>query len=190
MDHFQIAVAVGSLRRDSFNQQLAHALEKLAPSNFSFKHLPIGELPLYNQDDDGNQSEPVLRMKNDIAASQGLLFITPEYNRSIPGVLKNAIDHASRPYGHSAWKGKPAGVIGISVGAIGTALAQQHLRNILAYLDVPTLGQPEAFVQAKEGLFDKDGQIGEASRKFLQGWVDSYVDWVKQHQIDPIPSAS
>ena len=114
--------------------------------------------------------------------AQGLLFVTPEYNRSIPGVLKNAIDHASRPYGQSAWAGKPAGVIGVSVGAIGTALAQQHLRNVLAYLDVPTLGQPEAFIQAKEGLFDDKGHIGaRAASKFLQGWMDKYVAWVKTH---------
>mgnify|MGYP002133373246 FL=1 len=107
--------------------------------------------------------------------------MTPEYNRSIPGVLKNAIDHASRPYGKSAWKGKPAGVIGVSIGAIGTALAQQHLRNVLAYLDMPTLGQPEAFIQAKDGLFDDAGNIGPVSLSFLQGWVDQYVAWVKQH---------
>ena len=109
------------------------------------------------------------------------MFVTPEYNRSIPGVLKNAIDHASRPYGESAWAGKPAGVIGVSIGAIGTAIAQQNLRNVLAYLDMPTLGQPEAFIQVKPGLFDDDGNIGPDSRKFLQGWVDRFVDWVKRH---------
>jgi chromate reductase len=107
--------------------------------------------------------------------------VTPEYNRSIPGVFKSAIDHASRPHGQSAWAGKPAGVIGISVGAIGAALAQQHLRNMLAYLDVPTLGQPEAFIQAKDGLFEADGSIGTASRQFLQGCMDRYAAWVKQH---------
>lgn len=110
-----------------------------------------------------------------------MLFVTPEYNRSIPGVLKNAIDHASRPYGQSAWAGKPAGVLGVSVGAIGTAMAQQHLRNILAYLDVPTLGQPEAFIQMKERLFDANGDIGADSRKFLQNWMDRYIAWVKKH---------
>lgn len=181
MAQYQIAVVVGSLRRDSFNRKLAHALTKLAPPEFSFKLVEIGDLPLYNQDDDGSPAESVKRLKGEISAAQGLLFLTPEYNRSIPGVLKNALDHASRPYGQSVWKGKPAGVIGVSVGAIGTALAQQHLRNILAYLDVPTLGQPEAFVQAKDGLFDADGNIGEASKQFLQGWVDQYVAWVKRH---------
>ncbi|MDR2709817.1 MAG: NAD(P)H-dependent oxidoreductase, partial [Burkholderiales bacterium] len=99
---------------------------------------------------------------------------------SIPGVLKNALDHASRPYGQSVWGGKPAGILGVSIGAIGTALAQQHLRNVLAFLDVPTLGQPEVFLQAKDGLFDADGNIGDGSRKFLQGWMDRYVDWVKR----------
>jgi len=181
MSQYRIAVVVGSLRKESFNRQLADAIVKLAPSEFSFKQLEIGDLPLYNQDDDGQPSPQVVRLKAEIGAAQGLLFVTPEYNRSIPGVLKNAIDHASRPYGQSAWAGKPAGVLGASVGAVGTALAQQHLRNVLAYLDVPTLGQPEAFIQAKEGLFDGAGNIGAASHGFLQGWMDKYVAWVKQH---------
>jgi chromate reductase len=181
MAQYNIAVIVGSIRKDSFNKKLAKALEKLFPADFSFTTVRIDDLPLYNQDDDGNPSAQVKRLKGEITAAQGLLFFTPEYNRSIPGVLKNAIDHASRPYGQSVWDGKPAGVIGASVGAIGTALAQQHLRNILAYLNVPTLGQPEAFVHNKEGLYDADGNISEASRKFLQGWVDAYVGFVKTH---------
>jgi chromate reductase len=181
MATYNIAVIVGSLRKDSFNKKLAKALEKLFPAGFSFTQVRIDDLPPYNQDDDGNPSAQVTRLKGEITAAQGLLFLTPEYNRSVPGVLKNAIDHASRPYGKSAWDGKPAGVIGASVGAVGTALAQQHLRNILAYLNVPTLGQPEAFVHAKEGLFDESGNIGEASRKFLQTWVDTYVAFVKKH---------
>ena len=181
MSQYQIAVVVGSLRRDSFNRKLATGLAKLGQPDFTFKQVQIGDLPLYNQDDDANQAEPVKRLKGEIAASQGVLFVTAEYNRSIPGVLKNAIDHASRPYGQSAWAGKPAGVIGASVGPVGTSMAQQHLRNILAYLDVPTLGQPEAFIHAKEGLFDGGGNIGPDSKKFLQGWMDRYVAWVKQH---------
>jgi chromate reductase len=177
----KIAVLVGSLRRESFNRKLAHAMAALAPSDFTFEQVQIDDLPLYSQDDDEQQAACVLRMKAEIKKAQGLLFITPEYNRSIPGVLKNAIDHASRPYGQSAWTGKPAGVLGVSVGAIGTALAQQHLRNILAYLDVPTMGQPEAFIQAKEDLFATDGTVGETSRKFLQDWMDHYVLWIRKH---------
>ena len=181
MNTKHIAVIVGSLRRESFNRTLANAIVKLAPADFAFKQLAIGDLPLYNQDDDADQAAPVKRLKTEIAAAQGLLFVTAEYNRSIPGVLKNAIDHASRPYGHSAWAGKPAGVIGVSVGAYGTAMAQQHLRNILAYLDVPVLGQPEAFIQVKDGLFDADGELGQDSKVFLQNWIDTYVAWVKRH---------
>jgi chromate reductase len=181
MSGYQIAVIVGSLRKESFNRRLADAVIRLAPAEFSFKQLKIDDLPLYNQDDDGNQAEPVKRLKNEIKAAQGLLFVTPEYNRSIPGVLKNAIDHASRPYGQNAWAGKPAGVLGASIGAIGTAIAQQHLRNVLAYLDVPALGQPEAFIQVREGLFDEDGNIGAASKDFLQDWMDRYVAWVEKH---------
>jgi chromate reductase len=182
MSNYQIAVVVGSIRRDSFNRKLANALVKLAPAEFSFKQVQIDDLPLYNQDNDADQAAPVKRLKSEIAASQGVLFVTPEYNRSVPGVLKNAIDNASRPYGQSAWAGKPAGVIGISIGAIGTALAQQHLRNTLAYLDMPTLGQPEAFVQVRDGLFDDAGNIANPdTRKFLQGWMDRYVAWVKKH---------
>ncbi len=181
MSQYQIAVIVGSLRKDSFNRKLANALPKLAPSEFSFKQLEIGDLPLYNQDDDANPPEAAKRLKAEISAANGVLFVTPEYNRSVPGVLKNAIDHASRPYGESAWGGKPAGVIGVSIGAIGTSLAQQHLRNMLAYLDMPTLGQPEAFIHAKEGLFDSSGNIGPDSKAFLQQWVDAYVAWVKRY---------
>ena len=180
MNTYQITVLVGSLRRDSFNRKLADALAKLAPSNFTFKQAQISDLPLYNQDDDGQQAPSVLRLKSEINMANGLLFVTPEYNRSLPGVLKNAIDHASRPYGQSAWAGKPAGVLGVSVGAIGTALAQQHLRNVLAYLDVPTMGQPEAFIHAKDDLFGPDGSIGVGSQKFLQDWMDYYVAWVKR----------
>ncbi|MBU6502462.1 MAG: NAD(P)H-dependent oxidoreductase [Burkholderiales bacterium] len=182
MSQYNIATVVGSLRKDSHNKKLAHALTLLAPKDFSFVPVRIDDLPLYNQDDDANQAASVKRLKSEIQAAQGVLFVTPEYNRSMPGVLKNAIDHASRPYGKSAWAGKPAGVIGISVGAIGTAMAQQHLRNVLAYLNVPTLGQPEAFVQAREGLFDAAGNIGiEDTKKFLQGWMDQFVAWVKIH---------
>lgn len=180
-NNYTIAVLVGSLRRDSFNRKLAHALALLAPHTFTFEQSQLDDLPLYNQDDDDQPATSVQRLKAEIKKAHGLLFITPEYNRSIPGVLKNAIDHASRPYGHSVWAGKPAGVVGVSVGAVGTALAQQHLRNVLAYLDVPTLGQPEAFIQAKDDLFDASGSLGIGMRSFMQGWMNHYVNWVKQH---------
>src|SRR5688572_23586345 len=182
MSQIKIAVIVGSLRNDSLNRKLALALAQLAPPDVTFEHLRIDDLPLYNQDQDGNQAPSVRRIKGEIAAAQGVIFVTPEYNRSIPGVLKNAIDNASRPYGQSAFANKPAGVIGISAGAIGTAVAQQHLRGILGYLDMPTLGQPEVFLQNKEGFFGGDGGIGsEGSRKFVQGWMDKYAAWVRQH---------
>lgn len=183
MSQHQIAVVVGSLRQDSFNRKLANAIVKLAPPEFSFSQVQIGDLPLYNQDNDANPVESVKRLKKEITAAHGLLLVTPEYNRSIPGVLKNALDHASRPYGQNAWAGKPAGILGASIGATGTAMAQQHLRNILAYLDVPTLGQPETFIHVKEGLFDGDGGIGEGSKKFLQNWMDKYVNWIKMHEV-------
>ena len=181
MNTHQIAVVVGSLRKDSFNRALAKAMTKLAPADFTFQFVEIGDLPLYNQDDDGNPAESVKRLKNEIKSAQGVLFVSPEYNRSIPGILKNALDQASRPYGQSAWSGKPAGILGVSPGAIGTALGQQHLRNILAYLDMPTLGQSEAFIQMKEGLIDEAGNIGEGSKAFLQTWMNHFVDWVKRH---------
>ena len=180
MDPYQIAVLVGSLRRESFNRKLASAMAQLAPADFIFQQVQIDDLPLYNQDDDAAQAVSVKRLKTELTEAHGLLFVTPEYNRSLPGVLKNAIDHASRPYGQSAWVGKPAGVLGVSVGSIGTAVAQQHLRTILAYLDVPTLGQPEAFIQAKDDLFDKNGRIGKTSLTLMQNWMDHYAAWVRK----------
>lgn len=182
MQQYRIAVVVGSLRRESYNRQLAQAVTRLAPRELSFEWLRIDDLPLYNQDDDPHPSAATQRLKREIAAAQGLLFVTPEYNRAIPGVLKNALDLASRPYGQNAWAGKPAGVMGASIGAIGTAVAQQHLRTSLAYLDVPTLGQPEVFIHVKEGFFDREGNVASAdTRKFLQGWMDQYVAWIRAH---------
>ena len=187
MSQYRIALVIGSLRRDSYNRKLAYAIKKLAPPEFSFQELQINDLPLYNQDDDANQPSPVKRLKKEITAAHGVIFVTPEYNRSVPGVLKNAIDQASRPYGDSAWKGKPAGVLGASIGAPGTSMAQQHLRNTLAYLDMPTLGQPEVFVQVTDGFFDQNGDLARAdTRQFLQGWMDAYVVWVKK--FVPTPS--
>ena len=183
MNGYQIAVIVGSLRRDSFNRKLADAIVKLAPPEFSFKQVQIGDLPLYNQDDDATPAVSVTRMKAEISSAQGLLFVTPEYNRSFPGVLKNAIDHGSRPHGQNSWGGKPAGIVGVSIGPIGTALAQQHLRNILACLEVPAFGQPEVFIQLKDGLFDEAGNIGAESKPFLLNWMNQYASWVKKFAV-------
>ncbi len=181
MSQYSIAVIVGSLRAHSLNSKLANAVAALGPQNFSFNRVVIEYLPLYNQDHDDNPAESVKHLKNEIRQSSGLLFVTPEYNRSMPGVLKNAIDHASRPYGQSVWAGKPAGVLGASVAATGTCMAQQHLRNVLAYLDAPTLGQAEVFIHAKEGFFDHQGNVSDDSKVFLQRWMDTYVAWVEKH---------
>lgn len=182
MTAINVAVLVGSLRKESFNHRLARAVERLAPSELSFEHVRIDHLPLYNQDFDSDYPPVCQQLKAQIKAVDALLFVTPEYNRSIPGVLKNAIDIASRPYGTNAFANKPGAVIGISVGNTGTALAQQHLRNVLAYLDVAVMGQPEVFLKFSDGLIDEDGNIGvDSIKKFLQGFVDRYVEWVRRH---------
>jgi chromate reductase len=179
---YTIAVLVGSLRKESINRRLARALEKLAAGKARFDFVEIGDLPLYNQDFDADYPAEGKRLKQQIRSADAVLFVTPEYNRSVPGVLKNAIDIGSRPYGHSAFAGKPAAVIGASIGVIGTALAQQHLRNILAYLDMPVLGQPEAFLHFKEGLIDEAGSISNAgTQEFLQGFVDRFLTLVAVH---------
>lgn len=181
MSQIKVAVFVGSLRMDSFNRRLARAVEKLAPEGFAFRHIRIDDLPLYSQDFDAAYPAAATRLKKDVESVDALLFATPEYNRSIPGVLKNAIDIASRPWGTNSFAGKPAAVIGTSIGSTGTALAQQHLRNVLAYLDVPTLAQPEVFIHFKDDLIADDGTIGnDGTRKFLQDFVDSYVAWVRR----------
>lgn len=177
-----IAVVVGSLRKQSFNRRLAEALTRLPEAEgHSFHFLGIGDLPLYNQDDDADQPAPTRRLKAEIRAADGVIFVTPEYNRSVPGVLKNAIDHASRPYGDSAWAGKPAGVIGTSQGAAGTAMAQQHLRNMLAYLDMPTLGQPEAFIRFTDDLIGADGALGEKGQELVGKWLEAFVVHAELH---------
>lgn len=174
----RIAVLIGSLRAESFNRRLALALARMAPEGVTLQHLEIGDLPPYNQDQDADMPAPAQRLKREIQAADALIFVTPEYNRSMPGLLKNAIDWASRPYGQSAFAGKPAAVIGTSPGALGSALAQQHLRAVLAYLDVPTLGQPEAFVQFKKDLIDGGGRVSDASTEdFLRSWLQAALRW-------------
>lgn len=181
MAEHKIAVLVGSLRRESINLRLAKALERLAHGRARFEYVQIGDLPLYNQDFDGEYPAQGNRLKAQVRAADAVLFVTPEYNRSVPGVLKNAIDIGSRPYGDSAFAGKPAAVIGASIGAIGTATAQQHLRPILAYLDMNVLNQPEAFIHFKDGLIGPDGTIeNEGTRTFLQGYVDSFLALIER----------
>jgi chromate reductase len=181
MRTYQIAVIVGSLRKDSFNRKLADGIAGLASPVLSFADVPIADLPVYNQDDDEHPAGPVQRMKDAVRAADGLLIVTPEYNRSIPGVLKNALDHGSRPSGQNVWAGKPAGIIGVSPGNSGTAMAQQHLRNVLSFLDVAVMRQPEAYLQVREGMFDADGRIGPASRQYLQNWTDRFCAWIRQN---------
>jgi chromate reductase, NAD(P)H dehydrogenase (quinone) len=180
MSTYQIGLIVGSIRKDSLNKKLAEALIRLAPSDFTFKPIRIDDLPLYNEDEEASPSTSVLRFRGEIRASQGLLFVTPEYNRSIPGVLKNAIDQGSRPKPQSVWALKSAGVLGLSTGALGTSMAQQHLRNVLSALNVYVLPSPEAYIQAKEDLFDEDGNFGAASMAFFKRWMEAYVVWVKK----------
>ena len=179
MKELQIAVLVGSLRPDSYNRRLARAVERLMPPEFRFNPIRIDDLPAYSQELDGRYPPTASRLKTEIEAAHALLFVTPEYNRSIPGVLKNAIDIASRPWGKNSFAGKPGAVIGASIGAVGSALAQQHLRNILAYLDVPLLGQPEVFIHFKDELISPTGDINnDSTRRFLQEFVDRYCAWV------------
>jgi chromate reductase len=181
MPQTKVALLVGSLRKDSFNLRLARAVEKLASGDLAFDYVRIDDLPLYTQDFDADYPPACVRLKEAIKASEALLFVTPEYNRSIPGVLKNAIDIASRPWGTNSFAGKPGAVIGTSIGSAGSAMAQQHLRNVLAYLDVPTLGQPEVFVHFKDDMIAPDGTIKDSSTaKHLGAFVDRYKAWLKR----------
>lgn len=174
-----IAVIIGSLRKQSYNRQLAQAIERLGVDRFTFQTLEIGDLPLYNQDFDADFPAAGLRFKSQIEAADGLLFVTPEYNRSMPGVLKNAIDVASRPGGSRTFSGKRAGIVGISPGAHGTVSSQQHLRNVLAAVDVAVLPQPEIAFQYKEGFFDANGDLAdERARKRLQLFVERFAAWI------------
>ena len=181
MTTFQVGYFVGSLSQNSINRTLSKALVRLAPEDLAFTEIRIDNLPLYSPDYDTNYPPEAVVLKEAIARAQAVLFVTPEYNRSMPGVLKNALDHASRPYGDSAWAEKPAGVLGVSVGAQGTAMAQQHLRNVLAYLDMPTMGQPEAFIHYTDGSLNEDGTAGEKLAPFLGKWLAAYLKWVERH---------
>jgi chromate reductase len=177
----KIAVVVGSIRRDSINRKLAGALAELAKPRDRYAFSRIDDLPLFSQDLEPSPPAAVTRLKGEIEAADGVLIVTPEYNRSIPGVLKNAIDWASRPYGKNSFSGKPTAAIGTSMGAVGTAVAQQHLRSILAYLNVVLMGQPEGYIGFRQDLIDAQGAVAdEGTRKFLQGWVDAFSSWVER----------
>ncbi|MCD5991586.1 MULTISPECIES: NADPH-dependent FMN reductase [Pseudomonas] len=180
---YSIAVVVGSLRADSINRKIALALADLAPANLQLKIVEIGDLPLYNEDIDTATSSPesYTAFRQQISAADGVLFVTPEYNRSVPGALKNAIDVGSRPYGKSAWSGKPGAVISASPGAIGGFGANHHLRQSLVFLNVPCLQQPEAYLGNAGSFFDAAGTLSEQTRPFLQTFIDAYAAWVEQN---------
>src|SRR3974390_395737 len=174
----QIAVIVGSNRKDSINRQLAQALAKLAAGKFEPKLVRIDDLPMYNQDHEGNLAPEVVRFKDELARADGVLIVTPEHNRSIPTVLKNAVDWGARPWGKSSWPGKPAFLTGTSPGAIGSALAQQHLRSVMTGLGMILLGG-EAYVTFKPNLIDADGTIADDStKKFMNDFVDRFAHLV------------
>jgi chromate reductase len=186
MTTFKIAVVVGSNRRESLNRKLAEALAKLGADKITFSFVQIDDLPLYNQDLEAELPNGVARFKAEISSADGLLFVTPEHNRSIPTVLKNAIDWGARPYGQNSWSGKPAAITGTSPGAIGTAVAQQHLRQILSVLGVLVMGG-EAYVAFKPGLIDNAGAISDDStRAFLKNFVDQFSVLVSR--LTSVPS--
>jgi len=174
-----VAVFVGSLRRDSFNRKIAKALIELAPSSLQLEIVEIGHLPLYNQDLEDSTPESWTAFRQRIRAADAVLFVTPEYNRSVPGVLKNAIDVGSRPYGQSAWDGKPGAVVSASPGAIGGFGANHHLRQSLVFLNVPAMQQPEAYIGHVGTLFDDQGRLtNESTRDFLRSFLQAFEAWI------------
>lgn len=179
---YKVAVLVGSLRMQSLNRKVALALAELAPANLQLSIVEIGDLPLYNEDIDGTPPASYTRFREQIAAADALLFVTPEYNRSVPAALKNAIDVGSRPYGKSAWGGKPGAVISVSPGAIGGFGANHHLRQSLVFLNVPCMQQPEAYLGGAGSAFDDAGKLSEATRPFLQSFINAYGQWVEQQK--------
>lgn len=175
-----VAVLVGSLRKESLNRRMAQALAALAPASLKLEVVEIGELSHYNQDLDPTPPASWVAFREQVKAKDAVLFITPEYNRSVPGVLKNAIDIGSRPYGHSVWSGKPGAVVSVSPGAIGGFGANHHLRQSLVFLDVPAMAQPEAYIGNAADLFDADGKVkNETTRGFLQKFIEAYAAWVE-----------
>ena len=179
MSGYRVGYMIGSLSTDSINRTLATALTRLAPKGLKFVEIPIGDLPLYNRDLDDDYPPAGRVLKDAIAAIDALLFVTPEYNRGVPGVLKNAIDWASRPYGTNSFAHKPSAVIGASPGKIGTAVAQQSLRSALSFCNSPQMTAPEAYIQFTPGLITDDGEVTEAStEQFLREYMEAFGAFV------------
>jgi chromate reductase len=176
-----VAVLVGSLRKESFTRKTAKALSALAPATLKLEIVEIGQLPLYNQDDEADPPSSFVAFRERIRKADAVLFATPEYNRSVPACLKNAIDVGSRPYGQSAWQGKPGGVVSVSPGALGAFGANQHLRQSFVFLNIPVLQQPEAYIGNAAKLFDASGALVDDSvRNFLKKYIDAYAQWVER----------
>ena len=179
MRTYNVGYFVGSLSAQSVNRELAKALIRLAPEDLAFEEIPIGDLPLYNRDLDGDYPPEATALKEAIRRADAVLFVTPEYNRSIPGALKNAIDWASRPWGQNSFDHIPAGVIGASIGQIGTALAQQSLRAVLSFCNARQMTAPEAYIQFTEEAFPGDGEVADPTlREFLTGYMSEFRDHV------------
>lgn len=174
-----VAVLVGSLRKDSINRKVANALVELAPAALKLSIIQIGQLPIYNQDGDENPPAAWTQFRERIRAADAVLFVTPEHNRSVPAALKNAIDVGSRPYGKSAWNGKPGAVVSASPSVIGGFGANHHLRQSLVFLNVPAMQQPEAYIGGADKLFDAHGKLAnEVTRKFLQDFMQVFAAWI------------
>jgi chromate reductase len=177
-----VVVLVGSLRREAFSRKLANALVAFAPPSLRLSILEIGQLPLYNQDAEAEPPAAWTALRRRVKAADAVLFVTPEYNRSVPAALKNALDVASRPYGQSAWDRKPGAVVSVSPGAIGGFGANHHLRQSLVFLNVPVMQQPEAYVGGAAELFDDDGALVKAgAREFLATFMEAFAAWVEVH---------
>jgi len=181
MTSFKVGYLIGSLARESINRKLARALIKLAPAGLEFTEIPFKDLPLYSYDDDEDFPQVARDFKAAIKASDAILFVTPEYNRSIPGGLKNAIDWASRPYGTNSFTHKPSAVIGTSPGAIGTAVAQQSLRSVLGFCNSPQMNAPEAYIQFLPGMITDDGDVTVArTEEFLRNYMSEFHDHIER----------
>ena len=179
MTTFTVGYFVGSLAKGSINRKLAQALVRLAPSELKMREIPIGDLPLYSYDFDANYPPSGKALKDAIAAVDAVLFVTPEYNRSIPGALKNAIDWASRPWGMNSFARKPSGVIGTSPGKIGTAVGQQHLRSMMAFCNSPLFNAIEAYIEFKPGLITDDGEVTvDSTKEFLTTYMQEFYGYI------------